>query len=92
MDVLSTPDQRFENLPGYPFEPICLTVPGPEYTQLHIHRIDEGAEKAEPVLLMHGEPTSSFLYRKMIPIIKAAGYRAIALDLVGLGALSFKPS
>ena len=92
MDVLSTPDQRFENLPGYPFEPICLTIPGTEYTQLHMHRIDEGAEKAEPVFLMHGEHTWSFLYRKMIPTITAAGYADIAPDLVGLGALSFTAS
>lgn len=91
MDILRTPDERFENLPGYPFEPHYLTVPGPENTKLRIHHVDEGANKAEPVLLMHGEPSWAFLYRKMIPIITAAGYRSIAPDLVGFGR-SDKPA
>lgn len=91
MDILRTPDERFENLPGYPFEPHYLTIPCPENTKLRIHHVDEGANKAGPVLLMHGEPTWAFLYRKMIPIITAAGYRAIAPDLVGFGR-SDKPA
>lgn len=91
MDVLRTPDERFENLPDYPFEPNYLTIPSPENTQLRIHYLDEGPEKAEPLLLMHGEPSWSFLYRKMIPIITEAGYRAIAPDLVGFGR-SDKPA
>ncbi|MBW2678356.1 MAG: haloalkane dehalogenase [Deltaproteobacteria bacterium] len=91
MNILRTPDKRFENLPGYSFEPNYLTVPGPEDTQLRIHYVDEGPRDAEPVLLMHGEPSWSYLYRKMIPIITDAGYRAIAPDLVGFGR-SDKPT
>ena len=91
MNILRTPDERFENLPDYPFEPNYLTVPGPEDTELRIHYVDEGPRDAEPVLLMHGEPSWSYLYRKMIPIITKAGYRAIAPDLVGFGR-SDKPT
>ena len=91
MNIKRTPDERFENLPDYPFEPNYLTVPGPEDTHLRIHYVDEGPSDAEPVLLMHGEPSWSYLYRKMIPIIIKAGYRAIAPDLVGFGR-SDKPT
>ena len=80
MDILRTPDERFVNLPGYTFEPHYIEVDG-----LRIHYLDEGPNNAEPVLLLHGEPSWSYLYRTMIPIIAAAGYRAIAPDLVGFG-------
>jgi haloalkane dehalogenase len=91
MDIKRTPDERFENLPNYPFEPNYITLPGPEDKQLRIHYVDEGPRDAEPVLLMHGEPSWSYLYRKMIPVITKAGYRAIAPDLVGFGR-SDKPA
>lgn len=80
MDILRTPDERFANLPGYHFEPHYVEIDG-----LRIHYVDEGPEDAEPVLLLHGEPSWSYLYRRMIPIISAAGYRTIAPDLVGFG-------
>jgi haloalkane dehalogenase len=80
MDILRTPDERFVNLPGYTFEPHYVEVNG-----LRIHYLDEGPSNGEPVLLLHGEPSWSYLYRTMIPIIAAAGYRAIAPDLVGFG-------
>lgn len=86
MEILRTPDECFANLPGYAFEPHYVEVDG-----LRIHYVDEGQTSAEPVLLMHGEPSWSYLYRKMIPIITAAGYRAIAPDLVGFGR-SDKPA
>lgn len=86
MEILRTPDEQFANLPDYPFEPHYLEVDG-----LRIHYVDEGAADAEPVLLLHGEPSWSYLYRKMIPIITAADYRAIAPDLVGFGR-SDKPA
>jgi haloalkane dehalogenase len=86
MDILRTPDERFGNLPGYGFAPKYVDVEG-----LRIHYVDEGSSAAEPVLMMHGEPSWSFLYRKMIPVLTAAGYRAIAPDLVGFGR-SDKPS
>jgi len=85
MKSLRTPDERFSNLPGYPFVARYLEVPDGEGGSLRIHYVDEGSRDAEPVLLMHGEPSWSFLYRKMIPIITGAGYRAVAPDLVGFG-------
>jgi len=91
MEIVRTPDKRFKNLPGYSFEPNYLTVPGPEDEKLRVHYVDEGPEDAEPLLLMHGEPSWSYLYRKMIPIITRAGYRTIAPDLVGFGR-SDKPT
>ena len=80
MEILRTPDERFSNLPGYAFEPHYVEVDG-----VRVHYVDEGPASAEPVLMLHGEPSWSYLYRKMIPIITAAGYRAVAPDLVGFG-------
>jgi haloalkane dehalogenase len=86
MDVLRTPEERFEKLPGYPFEPNFVEVDG-----IDIHFIDEGPPGADPVLLLHGEPSWSFLYRHMIPPIAAGGLRAVAPHLVGFGR-SDKPT
>src|SRR5438270_13824299 len=86
MNVLRTPDERFANLPGYPFAPKYVAL-----DQLRIHYVDEGPRDAAPVLLLHGEPSWSYLYRKMIPILVAAGHRVVAPDLVGFGR-SDKPS
>lgn len=78
--VLRTPDERFENLPGYDFAPHYQEVQG-----YRIHYLDEGPADGEVVLLLHGEPTWSYLYRKMIPVLTAAGHRAIVPDLIGFG-------
>jgi haloalkane dehalogenase len=86
MDVLRTPDERFRDLPGYPFAPHYLERDG-----IRIHYVDEGPPGAAPVLMLHGEPSWSYLYRKMIPPIAAAGHRVIAPDLVGFGR-SDKPA
>lgn len=86
MDAIRTPDDRFENLPGYDFTPNYLDVAG-----LRMHYVDEGPGDAAPVLLVHGEPSWSYLYRKMIPLLAAAGHRVIAPDLIGFGR-SDKPS
>jgi haloalkane dehalogenase len=86
MENLRTPDSRFANLPGYPFEPHYTEVGG-----LRIHYVDEGPPSGPPILCLHGEPSWSYLYRKMIPIFAAAGFRAIAPDLVGFGR-SDKPA
>ncbi len=93
MEVVRTPDARFENLPGYPFAPRYLEVPRGqgESGTLRMHYVDEGDAGATPVLLLHGEPTWSYLYRKMIPILVKAGFRVVAPDLVGFGR-SDKPT
>ena len=80
MDTLRTPDERFANLPGYPFSSHYVEVNG-----LRLHYVDEGPRAAAPVLMLHGEPSWSYLYRKMIPIVVAAGHRAVAPDLIGFG-------
>jgi haloalkane dehalogenase len=79
-EVLRTPDERFAAVPGFPYAPHYVQVGG-----LRIAYVDEGRADAAPVLLMHGEPTWSFLYRKMIPGLLAAGHRVVAPDLVGCG-------
>jgi len=86
MKSLRTPDNRFDNLPDYDFTPNYLDIDG-----LRMHYVDEGPKDAEPVLLLHGEPSWSYLYRHMIPPITNAGYRAIAPDLIGFGK-SDKPT
>lgn len=86
MEILRTPDARFANLPGYAWAPNYVQVQG-----LRIHYLDEGPATGPVVLLMHGEPSWSFLYRKMIPVFVAAGCRVLAPDLVGFGR-SDKPA
>ncbi|WP_085297529.1 haloalkane dehalogenase [Cognaticolwellia mytili] len=91
MEFLRTEDSCFEDLPDYNFSPNYLMVDDGEEGRLRVHYLDEGPQDAEPILLMHGEPTWSFLYRKMIPILVKAGHRVIAPDLVGFGR-SDKPT
>lgn len=78
-DAFRTPDERFDSLPDYPFSPHYLELESGE----RLHYVDEG--KGKPFLLLHGEPTWSYLYRKMIPGLVDAGYRVIAPDLLGFG-------
>jgi haloalkane dehalogenase len=85
VEVLRTPDERFARLPDFPFEPRYVDVPDGSGGSLRVHYIDEGPRRTPPVLLMHGEPSWSFLYRKMIPVLVEAGLRAVAPDLVGCG-------
>ncbi len=80
MDIKRTPDDRFANLPGYPFSPHYADVGG-----LRMHYVDERPRDAAPVLMLHGEPSWSYLYRKMIPLLVAAGHRCVAPDLIGFG-------
>jgi len=86
MKILRTPDERFQNLPDYPFAPHYVEV-----DDMRMHYVDEGSPDADPVLLLHGEPSWSFLYRHMIPPIVGANLRAIAPDLIGFGK-SDKPA
>lgn len=91
MDFLRTPEERFSNLPGFPYAPRYVDVPSGEAGVLRMAYIDEGPRDAEVVLMLHGEPSWSFLYRKMIPVITGAGLRAVAPDLIGFGR-SDKPT
>ena len=91
MKTLRTPDERFADLPGYPFAPHYADIPDGEGGTLRVHHLDEGPADAAPILLMHGEPSWSYLYRKMIPILVDAGHRVVAPDLVGFGR-SDKPT
>ena len=86
MEILRTPDDRFTDLSDYSFESHYL-----QYDEVRIHYLDEGTSENETVLLIHGEPSWSYLYRKMIPIIADAGYRVVVPDLVGFGK-SDKPA
>jgi haloalkane dehalogenase len=88
---LRTPDDRFANLPGYAFEPHYVDVPDGDGGELRVHYIDEGPADGQVVLMLHGEPSWSYLYRKMVPVVVAAGLRAVAVDLVGFGR-SDKPT
>ncbi|MEO7111602.1 MAG: haloalkane dehalogenase, partial [Polyangiaceae bacterium] len=97
MKILRTPDDRFRNLPGYEFAPHYFDLKTAELRSgvqdegLRLHYVDEGPSAGTPILMLHGEPSWSFLYRKMIPVFVKAGFRAVAPDLVGFGK-SDKPS
>ncbi|MDN3645291.1 haloalkane dehalogenase [Pontixanthobacter aestiaquae] len=85
--VHRTPDSRFADIPDYPFDPRYHILE----SGLRLHYVDEGPRDATPVLMMHGEPSWSFLYRKMIGPTVNAGYRVLAPDLIGFGK-SDKPT
>ena len=91
MRCLRTPDERFADLPGYPFAPNYVEIDDTDGGTLRVHYLDEGPADGPVVLCMHGEPSWSYLYRKMIPPLVDAGLRVIAPDLVGFGK-SDKPS
>lgn len=91
MQFLRTPDARFDTLPDYEFAPNYTEIDDTVGGKLRVHYLDEGPRDAPPVLLMHGEPTWSYLYRHMIPPLVAAGNRVIAPDLIGFGR-SDKPT
>ncbi len=91
MKILRTPDERFAHLDGFSFAPHYTTIRDDDGTEIRIHHVDEGPRDGKPILLMHGNPTWSYLYRRMIGPLAAAGYRVIAVDLVGCGR-SDKPA
>ena len=91
MEVKRTPDGRFERLDGYSFAPHYAEVKAEGGSSLRVHYLDEGPRAAAPVVLMHGNPSWSYLYRKIIPRLVAHGHRVLAPDLVGLGR-SDKPA
>lgn len=77
MPVIRTPEERFKDLPDFPFQPHYLDMDG-----LRIHYLDEG--EGQVILCLHGEPSWSYLYRKMIPILSSK-YRVLAMDFIGFG-------
>lgn len=81
IEALRTPDERFSNLPGYDFRPHYLT----QANGLRMHYLDEGRHGGRTFLCLHGQPTWSYLYRRMIPVFTAAGHRVVAPDLFGFG-------
>src|SRR5438477_11631810 len=89
--ALRTPDERFAHLPGHPFEPhYAEDLPG--YEGLRMHYVDEGPRDARHTFLcLHGQPTWSYLYRRMIPVFTEAGHRVVAPDFFGFGR-SDKPT
>jgi haloalkane dehalogenase len=91
VDVLRTPDERFVDLPGYSFKPHYVEVAVHDGSPVRVHYLDEGPADGEVVLLLHGEPSWSYLYRHMVPVLVSAGLRAVAIDLVGFGR-SDKPA
>ena len=91
VDVVRTPESRFAGLSGYSFAPHYLDVVASEGQPLRLHYLDEGPRDATPIVLLHGEPTWSYLYRTMIGPLADAGYRVLAPDLIGFGR-SDKPT
>ncbi|QXQ07768.1 haloalkane dehalogenase [Sphingosinicellaceae bacterium] len=91
MDILRTPDECFSGLADYAFEPHYRTIVDADGNSLRIHYLDEGPRDGKIVLLMHGEPSWSYLYRMFVPLLTARGYRVIAPDLIGFGK-SDKPA
>lgn len=87
MKAIRTPDERFQDLPDYNFKPNYMEVEA----GLRLHYLDEGDKDGQVVLLLHGEPSWSYLYRKMIPVLSDAGFRVVAPDLIGFGR-SDKPT
>lgn len=91
MDVLRTPDERFEGLADWPYAPRYTEITDSDGTRLRVHHVDEGPRDQRPILLMHGEPSWAYLYRKIIAGLVARGRRAVAPDLIGFGR-SDKPA
>ena len=89
--VLRTPDDRFTDLPGYPFSPHYLEVEAEGFPPVRMHHLDEGPADGPVALLLHGQPTWSYLYRSVVPVLVDHGIRVIAPDNVGFGR-SDKPA
>ena len=85
MKIIRTDPALFDGLPDYPFAGNWLTIDLDNGVEARMHYLDEGPRDGPPVLLLHGEPSWSFLYRKMIPILTDAGFRCLAPDLIGFG-------
>jgi haloalkane dehalogenase len=93
MEILRTPDDRFDGLTGWPYPPHYTEIDAGDGSgaRLRVHHVDEGPPSAAPILCLHGEPSWGYLYRKLIPVLVAAGHRVVVPDLVGFGR-SDKPA
>jgi haloalkane dehalogenase len=91
MQTLRTPDDRFDAVPDFPYPPRYCELADDDGGALRVAWIEDGPEGADPILMLHGEPSWSYLYRKMVPILVAEGHRVICPDLVGFGR-SDKPT
>jgi haloalkane dehalogenase len=85
MNILRTPDERFADLPGFPFEPHYLDIPDAQFGSLRMHYLDEGSADAGTILLLHSQGCWTYFYRSMIPAFVQAGYRVVAPDYIGFG-------
>lgn len=91
MNTLRTPEERFAAITDYPYEPRYVEIDDLDGGRLRVAYVEAGPAEADPVLLLHGEPTWGYLYRHMIPVLVAAGHRVVVPDLVGFGR-SDKPT
>ncbi len=91
MEILRTADEQFADVPEFPYTPRYCEVSDQHGDNLRVAWVEDGPTEADPVLMLHGEPSWSFLYRRMIPMLVAAGHRAICPDLIGFGR-SDKPT
>lgn len=85
MQPIRTPEDRFRNLPEYNFAPHYLEIPDQRFGRLRMHYVDEGVPDAPVILLLHGQGSWAYLYRRMIPLLVAGGFRVIAPDYIGFG-------
>lgn len=92
MEVVRTPEARFRNLPEYDFAPHYAEIPDERFGSLRMHYVDEGPPGAPVVLLLHGQGSWVYLYRRMIPLLVASGFRVIAPDYIGFGRSDKLPS
>ncbi|MDH3509298.1 MAG: haloalkane dehalogenase [Gammaproteobacteria bacterium] len=92
MNVIRTPDDRFENLPEFPFKPHYMSLPDEKFGSLRMHYLDEGPADGKIILLMHGQGCWTYIFRKMIPLLTDGGYRVIAPDYIGFGRSDKLPS
>jgi pimeloyl-ACP methyl ester carboxylesterase len=91
VEVVRTPDERFAHLPGYPFRPHHVEVETDGLAPVRMHYLDEGPADGPVVLMLHGQPTWSYLYRTVVPVLVADGLRVVAPDNIGFGR-SDKPT
>ena len=85
MQIIRTPDNRFDVLKDYPYQPNYAEINDREGGTLRVHYLDEGPTNSNPIMLLHGEPSWSYLYRHMVPLLVDEGHRVVVPDLVGFG-------